>query len=110
MPKAVLVVFTRPGDPSREGEYNDWYDCTHLPQVCAIPGITSARRFKASVVQREALVGPLPDYLALYEIEADDLDATLTELRARGESGVNDSPPAGLLELDPGYEVGLYEF
>jgi hypothetical protein len=46
VPKGILVVQSRPSDPSREGEFNEWYADTHIPEVCAIPGIVSARRYK----------------------------------------------------------------
>ena len=50
MPKAIMFVQSRPSSPDREDEYNDWYTNTHLPEVLDIPGITAARRFKASDV------------------------------------------------------------
>lgn len=47
MPKGMLVVESRPADPAREDEYNDWYTNTHIPEVCAVPGFVAARRYKA---------------------------------------------------------------
>ena len=52
MPRALYIVNSRPSAPEREDEYNDWYTNTHLPEVLDIPGITAARRFKASDVAR----------------------------------------------------------
>ena len=46
MPKAVMVVYSRPTDPARDDDYNDWYDNVHLREVCEVPGFVSARRYE----------------------------------------------------------------
>ena len=46
MPKGMMLVQSRPADPAREDEFNDWYTKTHIPEVCAVPGIVGARRYK----------------------------------------------------------------
>lgn len=33
--------------PEAEAEFNDWFDTEHVPALKAIPGVLSARRFKA---------------------------------------------------------------
>ena len=48
MPKAIMLVQSKPWHPDREDEYNDWYSNTHIPEVCAVDGIVSARRYKAN--------------------------------------------------------------
>ena len=81
MGKHVFVVFTNPVE-GKEATYNDWYDNRHLPDVLDVPGFVSAQRFRLSDTQRAA--GPFPwRYLALYEIETDDLKQTLATLGAR---------------------------
>lgn len=80
MVKHVFVVLTNPV-PGREAEYNDWYDNVHLPDVCDIPGISSARRFRLDKPEG------LHRYLALYEIETDDIQGVLDEIRARVGNG-----------------------
>ena len=78
MPKAIMFVQSRPSTPDREDEYNDWYTNTHLPEVLDIPGITAARRFKASDVAPPA--DGAHQYCAVYELECDDLDAVMPAL------------------------------
>src|SRR3974390_279587 len=73
--KGIMVVETRPSDPRREDEYNKWYDETHLPEVCAIPGIVSARRYRARPAGTASDGASSPTYVAIYDIEADDVDA-----------------------------------
>jgi hypothetical protein len=79
MARHVLLVHTQ-AHPGREEEFHAWYDGTHVPDVLAVPGFVSARRFRAE----PSLRGDLPShpFLALYEIETDDLPAALTALRA----------------------------
>ena len=84
MPKYKMIVMSKPV-AGREQEYNDWYQNVHLQEVVAIPAIKSAQRFRLS----RALVAdpePLP-YLAIYEIETDDIDGVIRELTQRASTG-----------------------
>jgi hypothetical protein len=45
--------------PEREAEFNDWYNLEHIPQIVALPGLVSARRYEV----RDAR----PKYMAWYE-------------------------------------------
>ena len=81
MPKGIMLVQSYPA-PADEAEFNDWYSNTHIPQVCAVPGITGARRYKLTGTDPNE-----PAYLAIYEIDADDLTAPVKEIQARSASG-----------------------
>lgn len=76
----VFVVLTNAKE-GQDDEFNTWYTDQHVPDVTAIPGIVSAQRFELSEAQLR------PDapykYCALYEIETDDLEGVIAELRAR---------------------------
>jgi hypothetical protein len=109
MPKAVLLSFTGVSDPAREAEFDQWYDNVHLTEVCETPGIVSARRFRASSVQRPGLVGDLPRYLAMYELDTDDVHATMDALQERVRAGEVTAPPEGLLQPNMDYEAGIFE-
>ena len=87
MAKGIILVETFPSSPEREQEYNIWYDEVHLPELVALDGIVSARRLRP--VNGE---GP---YIALYEIEGDDLAAVL-----QGMSGAK-LTMSSALQLDP---------
>ena len=82
MAKALLLVFSNPSDPSREDEYNEWYDNTHVPDVLKVPGFVSGRRYALGPTQ---LVpgGERHGYLAVYEIDADDPAEAVRTLRRR---------------------------
>jgi hypothetical protein len=79
MAKYVFVVLTNPV-AGREDEFNAWYDNQHLPDVLKVEGFVAAQRFKLTPE------GDKPDaphrYLALYEIETDDLARTQAALSA----------------------------
>jgi hypothetical protein len=98
VPKGIMVVQSRPSDPAREQEFNDWYGSKHLPAVLAVPGIVAARRYRAR---------DQDSYLAIYELDSDDLAGTVNELRARSASG--QVPMSDVLQLDPPPVVTLYE-
>jgi hypothetical protein len=81
MAKHVFVVFSNPVE-GREDDYNAWFTDVHLWDALKIPGIIAAQRFKLSDVQRNP--PPYPwGYLALYEVETDDLNQTVTALKER---------------------------
>jgi len=77
MAKGIIHVETRPSSPDRDQEYNTWYDEVHLPELVALDGIVSARRLRP-------VDGDGP-YLALYEIEGEDLQAILDNMRANAK-------------------------
>ncbi len=39
VPESVFLPFTDAVSPDREGEYNQWYDDTHLPEVTSVEGL-----------------------------------------------------------------------
>lgn len=99
MPKGIMVVQSAPSDPAREEEYNQWYSGSHIPEVLAVPGIVSARRYKPT--------GAGGDYLAVYDLDAEDLSALAGEAAARSESG--EIHISDVLRLDPPPVITFYE-
>jgi hypothetical protein len=57
-----LLVASMNVDAAAESEFNEWYDSEHLPQLGAVPGVLSARRYSSSASDRER------KYLALYHM------------------------------------------
>jgi hypothetical protein len=83
MPSCKLVALTRPL-PGREGDYHDWYQNTHLPEL--------VNMFKMKGAQRYKLVAKLMgadenEVLAIYDIECDDPMALLGEMGQAAASG-----------------------
>jgi hypothetical protein len=73
MPRGKLIVFNEPESAAVEDEYNAWYDDNHVPQILAnVPTITGATRYRIAPGQSSAIPGA-PRYLAIYDIEADNV-------------------------------------
>ena len=83
MAKYVFVVYTEPVE-GQDDEYNRWYSDVHVADVLKIEGITAARRFKLAPMDPPQ--DGHPPYLALYEIETDDI----TKIPAAIRQGVQD--------------------
>src|SRR6476659_6977917 len=87
MPRGVMIVGTRPSDPTRDREFNDWYDTTHVREMCQIPGIVSGRRFALSGAQMMLPGAAQHESLAIYEFDVDDVQGMVDELGARMANG-----------------------
>jgi len=91
MARGILIVESRPSSPERVDEYNRWYSEVHLPEVCAVPGFVSATRY-------EPVDGDGP-YVAIYELELDDLASAVERLgEAVGSGAIQMSD---VLSMDP---------
>jgi hypothetical protein len=84
MTRPTFVVFTNPTE-GREDEFNNWYDNTHLSDVLKVEGFVAAQRFKLAETDPPQ---EFPHrYLALYEVESDDLGYVTQALSEAGNSG-----------------------
>ncbi|HEY1795101.1 MAG TPA: DUF4286 family protein [Stellaceae bacterium] len=54
--------------PEHEAEFNEWYNTEHIPQLGAVPGCITARRFRATSANRR--------YVALYHLESPEVQTT----------------------------------
>ena len=87
-----MVVHTRPSSPEREDEFNAWYDETHVPEVLALPGFVSAKRYRL-VPGPGVGTPPANPYLVVYELEGVDVDEVMRsfqEARATGAMRLSD--------------------
>jgi hypothetical protein len=104
MAKWIYIVCTKCSDPSREKDFNEWYDTMHLPDlVKRVPGLMKATRYELAKVVPQGRTLPgmpkfaetgnseVPKYLAIYELDTDNIDFTLSmissESRKIGEEG-----------------------
>ena len=73
----TLSIITVGGDPEHETEWDNWYTESHVPNLLKIPGYVMACRFR--VLEHPALAGfnSAPKYLAIYEVENEDVLPTL---------------------------------
>jgi len=86
-----MYIESMPVSPDREADYHKWYNDTHLAQIVSVEGIVSARRF--------APVDGSGPFIAIYELDSDDLAGVEQRLAELGQSG----QITGLehLQLDP---------
>ena len=61
----LLLVGMTPA-PDAETEFNAWYDTEHVPALARVPGVLSARRFRAANSSG-------PKYVALYHLAAPEV-------------------------------------
>jgi hypothetical protein len=78
MAKYILLALNGPtAGEGDEDAYNRWYDEVHVPDLLAVSGVISARRYK---VLKSDTSWP---YVAAYEIETDDLQAVFAEMETK---------------------------
>jgi len=78
-PNGVLIAVTNCSDPSKEDEFNYWYNHIHVPDITGFGVFRHAIRF--------ANTNPKPGegkYFATYEIAQDDVPGAWSTLRERG--------------------------
>jgi hypothetical protein len=98
MARGILYVESHPVSPERADEYNKWYDEVHIPEIVALDGFVSARRFAPN--------GDGP-YIAIYEIEADDVQGAMGVLGEAASSGKMQMSDA--MRMDPPPTIRIHE-
>ncbi len=96
MPHAIMVVAAYPASPELEDDLNIWYSDVHMSDVLAVPGVVGFTRYRRAA-EPELSAGPLgAPYLSIVTIDAEDVDATLQELRSRnGTDAMRGTPALG---------------
>jgi hypothetical protein len=95
--KFVVLTNAKPGE---EAAYHRWYDEVHLGDVLDVPGFVSAQRFEiANAADFSGF-----RFLAIYEIESDDPQATLAGLMKRAGTAAMVISPA----MDPKASTSLW--
>jgi len=97
MARYLLFAFSDCKDAAREEEFNRWYDTMHVPDMLEVPGMISATRWVAAQPED----GQHRKYLAMYELETDDIDAFDASVRERGVRTVKEGRFSDLPVFDP---------
>ena len=93
MPQKHILPALANAVNGREDKFNEWYSNRHLADLMAIPGVVAAQRYSLSEVQRMAPPYPF-GFLAIYEIEIDDLQSVLEALGKRANTPAMPISPA----------------
>lgn len=81
VPKTYTFLAFKNAVEGKQDAFNKWYDKHHLIDVINVPGFVSTRRFRLVPTQVQFNTAtPAYRYLALYEIETDDVAASLQEI------------------------------
>lgn len=99
MARGIFHVESYPVSPEMAAEYNTWYNEVHLAEIVSIEGFRSARRL--------APVDGVGPYVALYEMEGDDLEEVLGRMMSVANDGGFIMSDA--LQLDPAPAIRLLE-
>ena len=97
MTRYLLFAFSDCKDPAREAEFNSWYDNMHVPDMLEVPGMKKATRW----VSADPREGQHRKYLALYELETDDVKEFDLKVRERGMRTIEEGRFSDLPEFDP---------
>ena len=76
---STLFMVKSDAADGREDEYNTWYNEVHLPEVLQIEGFQAAQRFALN--EHQVQKGQTHGYLAIYEIDSDNVAETLLNLQ-----------------------------
>lgn len=71
MAKWFYMVQTVCTDMAKEKEFNEWYDNIHIPDLLKAGGFMRATRY-----ENNQIVPGEGKYLAVYEVESDDIQRT----------------------------------
>jgi len=97
MSRYLLFAFSDCKDPAREKEFNDWYSKIHVPDMLEVPGMIRATRWVAAGDRP----GLRRKYLAMYELETDNLDKFDAGIRERAMRTVKEGRFSDLPVFDP---------
>ncbi len=84
MPRVMLIVGTMCNDPARRAEFNEWYNRTHIAEVCRIPGFLNGTLYEVQDPQEGN-----PQNVVLYDMESEETLDTFNEYvrqQSRGEA------------------------
>ncbi len=101
-------------DPSREGEFNLWYDKVHVPEVRTISGIVDVYRYrdmqpdlKDLGARLSAPAGAPVRYLTVYRINAPDPWAVMQKVK---ESDTKQAAAGRAIDCMKSFEVSVWDF
>ena len=97
--KTVYMVYGGPASPDKADEVARWYE-PHLIEMCTLPGLISAQLFKPASVQLPRLTCKLPQTMAIYEFDTNDLAGAFKTLWANSLTR-RIAPPADGIPIVP---------
>ena len=91
MTKHLLVVLSNAVEGT-DGEFNEWYTGTHIPDIINLDGFVAATRYRLAdreITDEDGETMEAPyRYLAIYEVDGDRLDVAADSLTAGVDAGI----------------------
>ncbi|MDB5444868.1 MAG: hypothetical protein JWQ97_185 [Phenylobacterium sp.] len=81
MAQAKMIVLAAATD-GQVAALDEWYETRHVPDLLQVPGVKSIQRFDARMLKVPE-GAPGWDFIGIYDLEADDIDAVLREAGVR---------------------------
>lgn len=103
MKRYNLIAMTNPKE-GQDDAFNAWYDDVHIGDVFKLPGVVGAKRYRLGDSQYRDTEMEWK-YMAVYEIETDDIQATFDALRAASGTDAMSLTDA----ISPDRMVWIYE-
>jgi hypothetical protein len=97
MSRYLFFAFSDCKDPAREDEYNEWYCNMHVPDILEIPGMIRATRWVGATDKP----GQTRKYLAMYELETDDIEKFDEKVREKTMETIKKGRFSNLPVFDP---------
>lgn len=117
--KTIFMVFGGPTKPALEEEIMRWYVDSHLEEVCSLPGIVSGQFLRPSSAQLPGSATRLPEVLALFEYDTEDLAGSMQKGWAAHLEGMKTGayvpgrsipgPVEGIWALNPQHQSVYYD-
>lgn len=100
MARGLFLAWSSPVDDESDAAFNSWYENTHIPQVrTAIGSVTAVHRYRTADLPGG--MQPAHRYLAVYEMDSDDIPAAAAALAAASGAGRLEMTPAMDLTAPP---------
>jgi len=97
-----LVKVNSKAVTGKETAFETWYNTIHLGEVLALPGFNAGQQFRNPQDDLSAF-----SHFALFEVESDDIDATLAHLGNEFASGK--MTPTDALDVNTPPEIVVYQ-
>ena len=90
----LLLVESSCTDPSREQDFNDWYNNIHIPDMLELSFVTGSTRYEIRDPGNEE-----GKYLAIYEINSDNFEETVDQIANHLKKKAEQGRISGLLSV-----------
>jgi hypothetical protein len=112
--KTIAIEVLSCTDPSRESEFNRWYDKFHIPDLRETPGIKGVYRYRDMqpsfgelAVPYKNPAGDLVRYLTVYRIDSDDPWGLMQKVKEDDRRG---TWKGKMIDCLQSYEVTVWDF